>query len=53
MFGRESLERIVMAGDSAGAGLALSVMMQLRDAGEALPRAAYLSLDDDLTASDR
>lgn len=33
---------IVMAGDSAGAGLALSCLLQLRDAGLPLPRGAVL-----------
>ena len=35
-------ERIVVAGDSAGGGLALALMLSLRDAGDALPRAAVL-----------
>jgi acetyl esterase/lipase len=34
--------QIVLAGDSAGAGLALATMLTLRDAGEALPRKAAL-----------
>src|ERR1700722_2389417 len=34
--------RIVVAGDSAGGGLALARMIALRDAGEALPAAAVL-----------
>jgi len=34
--------RTAVYGDSAGAGLALDLMMGLRDAGEPLPRAAYL-----------
>jgi acetyl esterase/lipase len=34
--------RMVVAGDSAGGGLALSMMLTLRDAGEALPAAAAL-----------
>lgn len=33
-------ERIVIAGDSAGGGLALAVLIALRDAGDALPAAA-------------
>ncbi|MFW6075228.1 MAG: alpha/beta hydrolase [Chloroflexota bacterium] len=36
----ESPDHIVMAGDSAGANLALGAMVQLRDAGEPLPAAA-------------
>jgi acetyl esterase/lipase len=43
---------IVVAGDSAGAGLALSMLVALRDAGAALPRAAVLmSAWTDLTTS--
>ena len=43
---------IALAGDSAGAGLALSVLLSLRDAGRALPAAALLmSAWTDLTAS--
>ena len=43
---------IAFAGDSAGAGLALSAMLSLRDAGRALPAAAVLmSAWTDLTAS--
>jgi monoterpene epsilon-lactone hydrolase len=34
--------RIVVAGDSAGGGLALALLIALRDAGEALPAAAVL-----------
>jgi acetyl esterase/lipase len=34
--------RIVIAGDSAGGGLALSLLVSLRDAGEILPAAAVL-----------
>ncbi len=34
--------RIVIAGDSAGGGLALSALLRLRDEGEALPAAAAL-----------
>jgi len=40
--GAAGAERTVIFGDSAGAGLALSLMMGLRDAGEPLPKAAYL-----------
>ena len=35
-------ERIAVAGDSAGGGLALATMLALRDAAEALPAAAVL-----------
>ena len=35
-------EKIVLAGDSAGGGLALATLLALRDAGEELPRAAFL-----------
>ncbi len=35
-------ERLVLAGDSAGGGLALATLLRLRDAGEPLPRAAAL-----------
>ena len=35
-------ERIAVAGDSAGAGLALALLVSLRDAGEALPACAVL-----------
>ena len=43
---------IALAGDSAGAGLALSLLLRLRDAGQALPAAAVLmSAWTDLTAS--
>lgn len=43
---------IALAGDSAGAGLALATMVALRDGGEALPAAAVLmSAWTDLTAS--
>jgi epsilon-lactone hydrolase len=43
---------IAIAGDSAGAGLALSTLVSLRDAGRALPVAAVLmSAWTDLTAS--
>ncbi len=34
--------RIVVAGDSAGGGLALAMLLSLRDAGEALPAGAVL-----------
>lgn len=37
-----SARPIVVAGDSAGGGLALALMVALRDAGEALPKAAVL-----------
>jgi monoterpene epsilon-lactone hydrolase len=43
---------VVIAGDSAGGGLALTLMQALRDAGEALPAGAVLiSPFLDLTAS--
>lgn len=35
-------EQLILAGDSAGGGLALATMMRLRDLGEPLPRAAVL-----------
>lgn len=45
-------QRIAFAGDSAGAGLALSALLSLRDAGLPLPAAAVLmSAWTDLTAS--
>lgn len=34
------LERVVVAGDSAGGGLSLSMMVAMRDAGDALPAGA-------------
>ncbi|MEJ2172823.1 MAG: alpha/beta hydrolase [Woeseiaceae bacterium] len=37
-----SPEDIVIAGDSAGGGLSMSMLLALRDAGDALPRAACL-----------
>ena len=44
--------RLAIAGDSAGAGLALSTLLALRDAGRALPAAAVLmSAWTDLTAA--
>lgn len=45
-------KHIALAGDSAGGGLALSLLLRLRDAGQALPAAAVLmSAWTDLTAS--
>ncbi|MBC7376840.1 MAG: alpha/beta hydrolase [Burkholderiaceae bacterium] len=45
-------EHIALAGDSAGGGLALSLLLFLRDAGQPLPAAAALmSAWTDLTAS--
>lgn len=45
-------DSIVVGGDSAGAGLALSMLVALRDAGATLPRAAVLmSAWTDLTTS--
>ncbi len=35
-------DAIALAGDSAGAGLALSLLLRLRDAGEPLPAGAFL-----------
>ncbi len=35
-------EQIVVAGDSAGGGLAFATLLALRDAGEELPKAAFL-----------
>lgn len=44
--------RIALAGDSAGGGLALSLLLRLRDTGQAMPAAAVLmSAWTDLTAS--
>lgn len=37
-----SADKIIIAGDSAGGGLALSTLLALRDAGEAQPAAAIL-----------
>jgi len=37
-----SPNRVIVAGDSAGGGLALAMMLRLREAGDALPRAAVL-----------
>jgi len=53
--------RIVVAGDSAGGGLALSMLIALRDAGECLPAAAVLfspltdlaATGDSIIANDR
>ena len=43
---------VALAGDSAGGGLALSLLLSLQDKGRALPAAAYLmSAWTDLTAS--
>ncbi|MEO7223380.1 MAG: alpha/beta hydrolase [Devosia sp.] len=48
----QGLSEIVVAGDSAGGGLALSMLVALRDAGAKLPRATVLmSAWTDLTAS--
>ena len=38
----QSCDRVVLAGDSAGAGLAISAMLQMRDQGQPLPDAAVL-----------
>ncbi len=49
---RLSARSIVVAGDSAGGGLAVALMVAARDAGEALPAAAVLmSPTVDLTSS--
>ncbi|WAT19223.1 alpha/beta hydrolase [Aurantiacibacter sp. MUD11] len=40
--GGTSPANIVLAGDSAGGGLALATLLKLRDAGEAMPAAALL-----------
>ncbi|VTU45569.1 Monoterpene epsilon-lactone hydrolase (plasmid) [Variovorax sp. SRS16] len=49
---RKGAASIALAGDSAGAGLALSLMLSLRDAGAPLPAAALLmSPWTDLSAS--
>jgi monoterpene epsilon-lactone hydrolase len=37
-----SPDRIVLGGDSAGGGLALALLLRLREEGEPLPRAAFL-----------
>lgn len=45
-------DHMALAGDSAGGGLALSLLLRLRDAGQALPAAAVLmSAWTDLTAA--
>ena len=45
-------ERIVVAGDSAGGGMTMAMLLSLREAGDAMPAAAYLlSPWLDLTAS--
>lgn len=47
-----SPDQIIVAGDSAGGGLAISLLIRLRDAGESLPAAAVcLSPWMDLTCS--
>jgi monoterpene epsilon-lactone hydrolase len=47
-----SAESVAMAGDSAGGGLAVSLLVSVRDGGEALPAAAVLmSPTVDLTSS--
>ena len=49
---RIAADHIALAGDSAGAGLALSLLVFLRDAGQPMPAAAVLmSAWTDLTAS--
>jgi len=40
--GGEDPERVVVAGDSAGAGLSAALLIALRDAGDPLPAGAYL-----------
>lgn len=50
--GASPASRVVLAGDSAGGGLALSTLIASRDAGERLPaRAATLSAWTDLAAT--
>lgn len=50
--GEEPARRVVLAGDSAGGGLALATLVAARDAGERLPaRAATLSAWTDLAAT--
>jgi monoterpene epsilon-lactone hydrolase len=50
--GGEDPRRVVLAGDSAGGGLALATMAGLRDAGDALPAGAVVvSAWTDLTCS--
>lgn len=45
-------DRLAVAGDSAGAGLALAMLLNLRDVGESLPSAAVLNCPwTDLTMS--
>jgi acetyl esterase/lipase len=38
----QGISKIVVSGDSAGGGLAMAMMLSLRDAGDALPAAAVL-----------
>eukprot|EP00667_Euglena_gracilis_P008275 EG_transcript_8374 len=42
LLGRMSPDRILLVGDSAGAGLCLTLLVALRQAGRPLPRAAVL-----------
>jgi epsilon-lactone hydrolase len=52
LAGEQSADRMLLAGDSAGGGLALATLLELRDAGRALPAAAALLAPwTDLTAS--
>jgi monoterpene epsilon-lactone hydrolase len=46
-----SAPSIAVAGDSAGGGLAVALLVATRDAGEALPAAALMSPTVDLTSS--
>jgi epsilon-lactone hydrolase len=46
-----SATSIAVAGDSAGGGLAVALLVATRDAGEALPAAALMSPTVDLTSS--
>lgn len=51
---RHPEKRILLGGDSAGGGLALATLMALRDAGDPMPRGAFLvSPYADLTATSR
>jgi len=42
LAGEASLRLIVLSGDSAGAGLALSTVLQMRDDGQQLPAGCIL-----------
>ena len=52
LLATQPAERIVVAGDSAGGGMTMAMLLSLREAGDAMPAAAYLlSPWLDLTAS--